>query len=238
MMRINKYLSEAGICSRREADRLIQSGRVQINGKTASPGDRVLEDDKVELDQKEVPKKNPDLLYAFYKPRGIVCTEDPSEPANIRDYLKHPVRLTYMGRLDKDSEGLLLLTNNGDWIELCMRGSRKHEKEYEVTIDRPVTKELLSFLSSGVYLPRLDRTTRKCRAWKTEKNVFHIVLTQGLNRQIRYMCEEAGVRVLSLKRLRVLNIRLDNMKPGELLLIEDPLKADFLREIGWKSTNS
>ncbi len=235
-MRINKFLSEAGLCSRRQADREIEAGNVLINGEKAQPGMDVTEEDKVLFHGKPVQRKEEDLLYAFYKPKGIVCTEEKREPHNLASVLTLPTRVTYMGRLDKDSEGLLLLTNRGDWIELAMRSRYGHEKEYLVTIDREVTAELIEKLSGGMYLSELDRTTKPCKVKKLSKQQFSIVLTEGLNRQIRRMCETAGCRVRALKRIRVLNVTLDDLRPGELRAIEGKEKGEFLNRIGWKNT--
>ncbi len=237
-MRINKFLSEAGVCSRRAADREILAGKVSINGRTAVPGDRITDADEVCFCGRPVKRKEEILLYAYYKPRGVVCTESRKEERNLFQELSLSERVTYMGRLDKDSEGLLVLTNRGDLIELGMRGSRAHEKEYVVRIDREVTPELIRFLSQGVYLSELDRTTRPCRVKKLSRYTFSMVLTEGLNRQIRRMCEAAGVRVRALKRIRVINILLSDMKSGELRSIEGEEREEFFRIIGWKNTKS
>ncbi len=212
-IRLNKYLSDCGICSRREADRLIEAGRITVDGRTARTGQKILPGQDIKLDENPVEKKNREILLAFYKPRGIVCTEEKREKNNIIDYLNYPCRVFTVGRLDKDSEGLLLLTNLGEVANQIMRSRNGHEKEYLVTINKEVTEDFLRQMTSGV--PILDTVTRPCRAKRTGKNSFRIVLTQGLNRQIRRMCEYLGCRVVTLKRIRVMNIRLDGLKAGQ-----------------------
>lgn len=212
-IRLNKYLSDCGICSRRAADRLIEAGRITVDGRTARTGQKILPGQKVKLDENPVEKKDREILLAFYKPRGIVCTEEKREKNNIVDYLNYPCRVFTVGRLDKDSEGLLLLTNLGEVANQIMRSRNGHEKEYLVTINKEVTEDFLSQMTSGV--PILDTVTRPCRAKKTGKKSFRIVLTQGLNRQIRRMCEYLGCEVVTLKRIRVMNIRLDGLKVGQ-----------------------
>lgn len=212
-VRLNKYLSEAGVCSRREADRLIEKGMVKVDGKTAAVGMKVAPGQEVTVGEKKVSRKEEAVVLAVNKPRGIVCTEDPREKDNIIRFLDYPVRITYVGRLDKESEGLLLMTNNGDIINRIMRARNSHEKEYLVTVDRPVTEDFLSGMAGGV--PILDTVTRPCEIKKTGKYEFTIILTQGLNRQIRRMCEVFGYKVKELRRTRVMNIRLGNLKPGE-----------------------
>lgn len=213
-IRLNKFLSEAGICSRREADRLIESGQVTVDGKRAETGMKVTEANVVHVGKKEVKPKGKDemVLLAVNKPVGIVCTEEKREKNNIIDFLKYPTRITYIGRLDKDSEGLILMTNNGDIINKMMRAGNEHEKEYKVTVDKPITDEFIEKMASGV--PILDTITRKCKVEKIGKYTFRIILTQGLNRQIRRMCEYLGYKVTRLQRLRVMNIELGNLKPG------------------------
>lgn len=212
-IRLNKYLSDCGICSRRAADRLIEAGRITVDGCTARTGQKILPGQKVKLDENPVEKKDQEILLAFYKPRGIVCTEEKREKNNIVDYLNYPCRVFTVGRLDKDSEGLLLLTNLGEVANQIMRSRNGHEKEYLVTINKEVTEDFLSQMTSGV--PILDTVTRPCRAKKTGKKSFRIVLTQGLNRQIRRMCEYLGCEVVTLKRIRIMNIRLDGLKVGQ-----------------------
>ena len=212
-VRLNKYLSEAGICSRREADKLIESGRVTVDGKVATTGMKVTDENLVCVGKKPVKPIQEMVLLAVNKPVGIVCTEEKKEKHNIIDFLKYPTRITYIGRLDKDSEGLLLMTNNGDIINKMMRSGNAHEKEYKVTVNRPVTDEFLRKMSEGV--PILDTVTRTCKVEQIGKFKFRIILTQGLNRQIRRMCEYFGYKVTRLERVRVMNITLGDLKPGQ-----------------------
>lgn len=212
-VRLNKYLSEAGICSRREADKLIESGRVTVDGKVATTGMKVTDENLVCVGKKPVKPIQEMVLLAVNKPVGIVCTEEKKEKHNIIDFLKYPTRITYIGRLDKDSEGLLLMTNNGDIINKMMRAGNAHEKEYKVTVNRPVTDEFLRKMSEGV--PILDTVTRTCKVEQIGKFKFRIILTQGLNRQIRRMCEYFGYKVTRLERVRVMNITLGDLKPGQ-----------------------
>ena len=213
LVRLNKFLSEAGVCSRREADRLIESGRVFVDGKRAEPGMKVSANQEVRVGKKVVSKGNEMVLLAVNKPVGIVCTEEKREKKNIIRFLNYPTRITYIGRLDKDSEGLLLMTNNGDIINKMMRAGNRHEKEYKVTVDKAVTPEFIEKMGAGV--PILDTVTRPCQVEQIGKYKFRIILTQGLNRQIRRMCEYFGYKVTRLERVRVMNIELGNLKPGE-----------------------
>jgi 23S rRNA pseudouridine2604 synthase len=214
-VRINKFLSEAGVCSRREADRKIAEGRVSIDGRTAEPGDRVLAGQAVLVDGTEVKKEEKLVLLALFKPAGIVCTAEKREKNNVIDFLNYPLRVYPVGRLDKDSEGLLLMTNNGDIVNKMMRAGNYHEKEYIVTVNRPISDPFLRGMRGGVPLVELGVTTRKCRVEKLSNRQFRIVLTQGLNRQIRRMCEYFGYRVEKLVRVRIMNIELGDLKPGE-----------------------
>ena len=230
--RLNKYLSECGVCSRRAADRLIGEGKVVVDGFRAQLGARVMPGQRVMVDGEEVKAGQREIFLAFYKPRGIVCTEEKREKNNIVDYLKYPVRVFTVGRLDKESEGLLLLTNKGEAADQIMRGRNFHEKEYLVTVDREVTEEFLASMSRGV--PILSTVTRECQVERTGRKSFRIVLTQGLNRQIRRMCEYLGYQVAALKRIRVMNIRLDGLKPGEYREItgKEREQLDCLLETG------
>lgn len=214
-VRINKFLSEAGVCSRREADRQIEAGNVVIDGKTAQIGDRVQPGQKVFYQGKEVTKEEEMILIAFHKPVGIVCTAEKREKNNVIDYLHYPKRIYPVGRLDKDSEGLLLLTNNGDIVNKMMRSGNMHEKEYLVTVNRPVTDSFVHGLANGVPLVELGVTTRKCRVEQIGKKQLRIVLTQGYNRQIRRMCEYFGYRVEKLVRVRIMNIKLGDLPVGK-----------------------
>ena len=215
-MRLNKYLAQCGVCSRRDADKLIEQGKVLVNGQVAGMGQQVEETDTVSIGKKILQGKRSCKVLAFYKPVGVTCTErDPHAEKKIMDLIHYPERLTYAGRLDKDSEGLILLTNDGDLINAMMRGANRHEKEYIVKTDREITPDFLDKMRNGVYLKELDITTRECRIEKTGKYTFRIILTQGVNRQIRRMCEACGVKVKALKRIRVMNILLGDLKPGE-----------------------
>lgn len=229
MVRLNKYLSEAGICSRREADRLIEASLVTVDGKIAQVGMQIQEGQIVKVKGKTVGPKGRMVLLAVNKPRGIVCTEEKKEKNNIIRFLNFPERITYVGRLDKDSEGLLLMTNNGDIINKMMRAGNMHEKEYEVTVDHPVTEEFLKAMASGV--PILDTVTRPCEVSKMGRCGFRIVLTQGLNRQIRRMCEYLGYRVINLKRVRIMNIELGRLKTGAYRYLDEPEIEELYRRI-------
>lgn len=213
-VRINKYLSEAGICSRREADRRIAAGSIFINGKAAAIGDKVFPGDKVICGQEEVSKEEEMVLLVVNKPRGIVCTAEKREKDNIVDFVNYPKRIYPVGRLDKDSHGMVLMTNQGDLVNEIMRARNFHEKEYIVKVNRDITEEFLRGMSGGVYLEELDATTRPCRIEKVGKRAFRMILTQGMNRQIRRMCDAFSYRVLDLKRVRIMNIRLGDLKEG------------------------
>ena len=212
-VRLNKYLSEAGVCSRREADKLIAAGQVTVDGVRAETGMKVEPWQVVRIGKKQVSRQEEMIVLAVNKPRGIVCTEERRERDSIVRFLNYPVRITYVGRLDKDSEGLLLMTNNGDIINRMMRAANKHEKEYKVTVDKPVTDEFLKEMAGGV--PILDTVTRPCQVEKLGKYKFKIILTQGLNRQIRRMCRYLGYEVQKLKRIRIMNLTLDGIREGE-----------------------
>lgn len=227
-VRLNKYLSEAGVCSRREADRLIENGRVTVEGKPAQTGMKVVPGQEVRVGNKVVSKKDEMVVLAVNKPRGIVCTEEKRERNNIVRFLDYPIRVTYIGRLDKDSRGLLLMTNNGDIINRMMRAANHHEKEYKVTVDKEITDEFLEKMAGGVHI--LDTVTRPCRVTKIGKYTFSIILTQGLNRQIRRMCEALGYEVKDLLRVRVMNIRLGSLKEGQYRKLTDE-ELDGLYEL-------
>ena len=214
-VRLNKYLAECGICSRREADRLIDSGKVQIDGRTARMGDRVAEHNEVMVQGKKVQSSNKKVVLAFYKPIGVTCTEkDAHAKITITDYMKYPIRITYAGRLDKDSEGLMIMSNDGDLIQKMTRAVNKHEKEYIVKVDKEITDAFMEKMSGGIYLKELETTTRTCNVQKIGPYTFQIILTQGLNRQIRRMCEACGYQVKQLKRIRVMNIELGKLQVG------------------------
>ena len=218
-MRLNKYLSDAGVCSRREADRLIETGRVTVDGQRAQTGMRIVPGQVVKVGNKVVSKQDEMIVLAVNKPRGIVCTEERRERDSIVRFLNYPVRVTYIGRLDKDSHGLLLMTNNGDIINKMMRAANKHEKEYKVTVDKEITEDFLKKMAAGV--PILDTVTRPCTVKKIGKYTFSIILTQGLNRQIRRMCEALGYEVKDLLRVRVMNITLNGLKDGQYRKLTD-----------------
>lgn len=215
-IRLNKYLAQCGVCSRREADRLIEQGEVFVNGQIAQVGQIVNDIDEVKVGSKKLEGKEQKRTLAFYKPVGIVCTEkDVHAEKTINDLIQFPVRVAYAGRLDKDSEGLLILTNDGDLIHTIMGGANGHEKEYLVRVNKEITDVFISKMAGGVYLPDLGVATRKCKVEKVGRFTFRIILTQGLNRQIKRMCRVCGYHVRSLKRTRVMNIQLGQLKPGE-----------------------
>jgi len=212
-IRINKFLSDSGFCSRREADRVIAEGRVTVDGIAATTGMRVSDGQDIHVDGKRLNNDAGTILIAVNKPKGIVCTTESSEKDNIVDFINFRERVYPIGRLDKDSEGLILMTNNGDLVNRMMRSRYGHEKEYVVTVHKPVTKTFIEKMRSGV--PILGTMTKECFAERIGNKKFKIVLTQGLNRQIRRMCQHLGFEVTSLKRVRILNIELGNLKEGE-----------------------
>ena len=215
LIRINKYLSEIGFCSRRRADDLIEQGRVKVNGKLAVMGEKISGREEIRVNNKVVkkPEKKKSVYLAFNKPVGIVCTTDTRrEKNNIIDFIKYPTRIFPIGRLDKPSEGLIFLTNDGDIVNKILRANNQHEKEYVVEVNKPITKDFIKQMGNGV--PILETITNKCYVKQSGKKTFKIILTQGLNRQIRRMCEYFDYRVISLKRIRIMNIKLD-LKVGE-----------------------
>ena len=229
-MRLNKYLSEMGVCSRRKADKLIEEGRVLVDGKRGTVGMQVLEGQNVVVDGVALEKKEEMVLLAVNKPRGVVCSNvSQGQDVNIVEYLGYPKKIMYAGRLDKDSEGLLLMTNRGDLIEQMMRGANGHEKEYEVVVDKPFTDRFLRDMEEGIFLKELGVMTRPCRVERMGKRKFRIILTQGLNRQIRRMCKELGFGVVELKRVRVMNIRLGHLKVGAYRNVTDGEYKELLR---------
>lgn len=208
LKRINKYISETGFCSRREADKLIEQNRVTINGRIPEMGTKVAQGDEVRIDGKLISdKKTKNVYLAFHKPVGIECTTNQRVKANIIDYINYPTRIFPIGRLDKDSEGLILMTDDGDIVNKILRSRNNHGKEYIVTVNKPITERFIKRMASGV--PILDTVTKKCEVEQISKYVFRIILTQGLNRQIRRMCEYLGYEVTALKRIRIINISLD-----------------------------
>lgn len=230
LKRLNKAISDTGFCSRREADSLIDAGRVRVNGSPALMGMKVSSEDEITVDGKTVSRKPPMVYIALNKPRGIECTTDRRTRDNIVDFVKHKERIFPVGRLDKDSEGLILMTNDGDIVNKILRARNNHEKEYIVKVDRPFDDAFLRKMSNGV--PILDTVTRECHVERISKDTFRIILTQGLNRQIRRMTEYLGYRVVSLKRIRIMNLTLGsleigrwrNLSPLELKGLEDLLK--------------
>lgn len=232
-MRLNKYLAHCGACSRREADRLIEQGRVLVNGRPAVTGQTVGETDEITVSGKTVRKNKKTVVLAYNKPVGVTCTErDPHADKKITDMIKYPVRVTYAGRLDKDSEGLLLLTNDGDLIQAMMRGSSHQEKEYVVKVDKEISGDALNKMTSGIYLKDLDTMTKPCKIEQTGKYTFKITLTQGLNRQVRRMCSACGYQVKSLRRVRVMHIELGDLKPGEYVELSDADVERLYRDSG------
>ncbi len=221
-VRINKYLSAAGFCSRREADRLVEAGRVSIDGRIAGMGDKVSDGQKVQVDNKDISVEEEKILLVFNKPAGIVCTTTDSQGANnIVDYIGYNKRIYPIGRLDKDSHGLILMTNNGEIMDKILRSANGHEKEYIVEVNKDIDDEFVKNMSKGVYLEELERTTLPCRVYKDGKRKFRIILTQGLNRQIRRMCDNLGYRVVDLKRIRIMNIVLGDLKEGSYRNVTD-----------------
>lgn len=221
-IRLNKFLSEAGICSRRVADQYIQTGKVTVDGVKATPGMKVTEDQEIKLGKKVVAGKNRKVVLLVNKPVGVVCTEDKKTKNNIIKFLKYPNRVTYAGRLDKDSQGLLVMTNDGNLINQMMRARNHHEKEYKVMVDQEIDEEFVQKMSQGVHIQKvedgeviMDEVTRPCKVEKIGKYTFTIILTQGLNRQIRRMCEALGYKVTRLTRTRIMNLELGNIKIGE-----------------------
>ncbi|MDF2591590.1 MAG: pseudouridine synthase [Clostridia bacterium] len=211
-MRINKFISEKGICSRREADKIIEQKRVTINGKIAQIGSVVNEGDEVKIDNKLLRARESFVYLALNKPVGIVSTTDTHERDNIIDFLNYPKRVFPIGRLDKDSEGLIILTSDGDIVNKILRAGNNHDKEYIVRVDKPITQSFIKEMSGGVKI--LGTVTKKCKVEQLSKYIFRIILTEGMNRQIRRMCEVFGYQVLKLKRIRIMNIPLGDLPTG------------------------
>lgn len=214
-VRLNKYLAECGVCSRREADVLIEAGKVTVNGRKAEPGMRVSGADEVICNGKTLKSRNEKVVLAYYKPLGVTCTEkDRFADKTLKDAFDYPIRVTYAGRLDKETEGLLLMTNDGDLIQRLMRGTEHHEKEYVVKVTKELTPDFKEKMEAGVFLSELNRRTKPCKVEVLGKYTFKIILTQGLNRQIRRMCQELGYKVNALQRIRVANVTLGKLRPG------------------------
>ena len=211
--RLNKYISETGFCSRREADKLIEQGRVTLNGTKPEVGTKVVEGDEVLIDGKPLNSKKAPIYIAFNKPVGITCTTERHIKGNIIDFIKHPERIFPIGRLDKPSEGLIFLTSDGDIVNKILRAGNNHEKEYLVTVDKPISRDFIRKMANGV--PILNTITKTCKVNQENKQRFRIILTQGLNRQIRRMCEVLGYHVVKLKRIRIMNITLEGINAGQ-----------------------
>ena len=234
-MRLNQFIAACGVCSRREADKLIAGGKITVNGEIPSAGMQVSEQDEVIYNGKKLSLLQKKVVLAYYKEVGVVCTEkDKHAKRTVIDEISYPQRVTYAGRLDKDSEGLMLLSNDGNLINSMMKSINNHEKEYVVLVDKEIDDDFIKKMSEGVYLKDLDRTTRACRVTKKSKNSFNIVLTQGLNRQIRRMCESLGYNVVSLKRTRIMSVELDELglKPGEYVELGSDIIKKLYAECG------
>lgn len=232
-MRINKYLSAKGVCSRREADRLLEAGRITVDGAVAECGQQVDDNNIICIDGSKISNDKPeDILIAFNKPVGIVCTTTNKQGNNnIVDYIGYSERIYPIGRLDKESDGLILLTNNGEITDRILRSVNGHEKEYIVKVNKNITKDFLDKMSAGVYLKELNVKTKQCRIYKVNSNTFRIVLTQGLNRQIRRMCQELGYKVEKLTRIRVMNIELGDLACGEYRVVEGEEKEKLYNSL-------
>ncbi|MEN8118158.1 MAG: pseudouridine synthase [Bacteroidota bacterium] len=211
--RLNKAISETGFCSRREADRLIEAGKVKVNGEVAGLGIQVTSTDKIEIDGQLITKDVSNIYLVFHKPVGITCITDTSIKGNIIDYINYPERIFPVGRLDKPSEGLIFMTNDGDIVNKILRSKNNHDKEYVVTVNKKITPDFIRQMSNGVHI--LNTVTKKCNVKKIDNYSFNIILTQGLNRQIRRMCTQLGYEVTRLIRIRIMNIELGNLKKGE-----------------------
>ncbi len=239
MERLNKYLSEAGVCSRREADRWIAEGRITVDGLTAAVGQRVEENQLVCVDGHPVQAVQRRIMIVMNKPRGVVCTTDRRWGDRlVEDLLDIPERTFPIGRLDKDSEGLLLMTNQGDLLNKIMKSENRHEKEYEVTVDRSLTRTDIKRLSGGLYLPELKKRTKPCKVIQTGNRSFRIILTQGLNRQIRRMCSVIGAEVTRLRRIRIMNIHLGDLSCGAYRMITEKEMTDLLKQLQGSSNNT
>ena len=234
-MRINKFISEAGTASRRGADKLITEGRVTINGKRATIGSQVEPGDDVRVNGNQLFVARNNVYIALNKPVGITSTTEKGVKGNIVDLVNHPFRVFHIGRLDKDSEGLILLTNDGDIVNEILRSENQHEKEYVVSVDRPITPEFLKQMSEGVKI--LDTITLPCKVEQLSKYDFKIILTQGLNRQIRRMCEELGYNVYRLQRIRIMNIQLDNLPVGQWRYLSKKEKAQLFQALNYEPKN-
>ena len=227
-IRLNKFLSDSGFCSRREADRLIEGRKVTVNSETAVMGQKVTLKDIVKVNGQIISREEEQIVIAFNKPVGVECTTDAGNPDNIVDYIGYHKRIYPIGRLDKNSQGLILLTNDGSLVNHILKASNYHEKEYVVTVDKPIDNEFVQKMSSGVEI--LNQVTRPCKVTRVNKHTFHIVLTQGLNRQIRRMCESLGYKVQKLKRIRIINIHLGNLPMGQYRNVTDEELAQIMKQ--------
>ncbi len=227
-IRLNKFLSDSGFCSRREADRLIEGRKVTVNHEVAVMGQKVTLKDIVKVNRQIISREEEQIVIAFNKPVGVECTTDAGNPDNIVDYIGYHKRIYPIGRLDKNSQGLILLTNDGSLVNHILKASNYHEKEYVVTVDKPIDNEFVQKMSSGVEI--LNQVTRPCKVTRVNKHTFHIVLTQGLNRQIRRMCESLGYKVQKLKRIRIMNIHLGNLPMGQYRNVTDEELAQIMKQ--------
>ncbi len=230
-IRLNKYLGDSGVSSRRAADAIIEEGRVTIDGRPAVLGDRVFPENTVCVDGKTIAPEEEDIVIMFNKPRGITCTSNPEDPDNVIDFIGHPKRIYSVGRLDKDSEGLLLMTNNGFLAEKIMHSSNGHDKEYIVTVDHDITDDFIRDMSLGVAIMGGSVVTRKCEVTKVNDREFKIILKQGLNRQIRRMCDTLGYTAIGIKRIRVMNLELGNMGIGKYRNITKAERAELYEKL-------
>lgn len=237
-IRLNKYISESGLCSRRDADRYIEQGNVYLNGKRAKVGDQVAPGDQVKVNGQLIdPREEESLIFiALNKPVGVVSTTEKSEKNNVIDFVNHSIRVFPIGRLDKDSQGLLFLTNDGDLVNKILRAGNKHEKEYLVTVNKPITEEFISGMSNGV--PMLGTVTKKCKVVKESSHVYKITLIQGLNRQIRRMCEHFGYEVTKLERTKIMNVSLKGLALGEWRDLEDDELSVLLKQVESSSSEA
>lgn len=232
-IRLNKYLAECGVCSRREADRFIEAGRVTVDGAVAQVGCQVNEASKIEVNGKLVKGADEKVVLAFYKPEGVTCTEkDEHAKITITEYMKYPIRITYAGRLDQESSGLMIMSNDGELIQKITRSINGHEKEYQVKVNKKVTPEFIEQLKKGVFLAELKETTKPCSVKQTGPYSIEITLTQGLNRQIRRMCKTLGYQVVRLKRTRIMNILLVGLKVGEYRELTEEERKELYRLAG------
>ncbi len=238
-IRLNKYIAQSGYCSRREADRLIEQGEVTVNGQTVSQGVKVTPEDEVKIGGQSIGQEEEKVMIALNKPRGVVCTTDRRwGDTLLEDIVDYPARLFPVGRLDKDSEGLILMTNEGDLLNKIMKAGNYHEKEYLVKVDKEINLRFIEKMSKGVYLRELDQTTRPCRVDKTGRKCFRIILTQGLNRQIRRMCSELGYTVQELKRVRIMDITLGELQTGQYRILTDEEMNNLRGQLKSSSNNT